>query len=131
MSKATHPHPTGNVLNDPDTWALPKGQQVPLNPQNATAQDGKALNLLGKSFADDKAAPVAVAPAPVVDDEVSVKQRIAALGTAMRAEGDEQQATMARESLAQIAVEEYARPDGGRINVKRALASRGFGKPAA
>ena len=128
MSKATHPHPTGNVLNDPDTWALPKGQQVPLNPQNATAQDGKALNLLGKHFTEP-ATPAA--PVPVVDDEASVKQRISALGAALRTEGDAEQVTMARESLAQIAADEYARPDGGRRNVKLALASRGFGRPAA
>ena len=131
MTKATNPYPTGNVLNDPDTWHLPKEARVALNPQNAVAQDGKALNLLGKSFAEDKAAPAAVAPPPVVEDEVSVKQRIAALGTAMRTEGDAQASTMARESLAQIAEAEYGRADGGRLNVKRALASRGFGKPAA
>ena len=123
-----NPRPSLTVICDPDTGK-------PIN-QGANAPTGylSRVTRLGSMFTDPAPAAVATAgPAspPVAkvdpDDVAALKLEIRRLKSLVDSQPDAK-AAEALADLHRIRDAEYARPDGGRLPVKRALAGAGIRK---
>lgn len=119
-----NPRPSITVICDPDTG----------KPINRTAPTGylSRITRLGSAFTEP--APVATAEPPsppvareVSDDVAALKLEIRRLKSLVDSQPDEK-AAEALMDLHRIRDAEYARPDGGRLPVKRALAGAGISK---
>lgn len=138
--------PTGNIWNDPDTFALPASERRPANPANslASAATGMKANQWNDpdTFGQPReervvangATAVLAAPKVVTEKELAaedgeavtiLKAQIARVAKDAKAGQPDAQVL-----LREIVTAEYARPDGGRLPIKRALAAAGAKKPA-
>lgn len=124
-----NPRPSLTVICDPDTGKpINRSQSAPTGYLSRITRLGSAFTETATATAEPPAPPSPPVPVVDADDVAALKLEIRRLKSIVDTQPDDK-AAEALMDLHRLRDAEYARPDGGRLQVKRALSGAGIGKP--